>query len=62
MSAAFFLLLASATFRVIAPLFNPTNYVVWLGLSQILWIASFLIFVVVFFPILSRPRIDGRAG
>lgn len=61
-SIAFVLLLLAAFFRVIVPLFNLQNYVLWVGLSQLLWIASFLVFLLVFLPILIKPRIDGRPG
>ena len=59
---AFAILLAGAVFRVIVPLFDTQNYLVWIGLSQGLWIIAFLIFSVVYLPILSKPRIDGQAG
>jgi uncharacterized protein involved in response to NO len=31
-------------------------------LSGLLWIAAFLIFVIVYTPILTQPRIDGQPG
>ena len=61
-SIAFVTLLAGAMFRVIIPLFNLQNYAIWIGVSQLLWIVSFVMFMLVFFPILTKPRIDGRPG
>ncbi len=58
----FVLLLAGAVVRVVFPLFNNDLYVYWIGLSQILWIASFVVFLVVYTPMLVTPRIDGRDG
>jgi len=48
--------------RVLLPLLEPSHYVLWLGISQILWIVAFLIFIVVYFPILSKPRLDNQPG
>lgn len=59
---AFAILLAGAFFRVIVPLFNTHYYTLWIGLSQGLWMIAFLIFSTTYFPILSKPRIDGKPG
>lgn len=40
----------------------PDNYVLWIGLSQVLWILAFAIFCWVYAPMLIRPRVDGRYG
>ena len=48
--------------RVFLPLFDQAHYVQWIGVSQLLWILSFLIFLVVYAPMLVRPRVDGRYG
>jgi uncharacterized protein involved in response to NO len=58
----FVLLLAGTVVRVVFPLFNNDLYVYWISLSQILWIASFVVFLVVYTPMLITPRIDGRDG
>lgn len=55
-------LLIGGLFRVIVPLFETQHYLWWVGLSQVLWIASFLAFVVLYFPMLIKPRLDGRPG
>ena len=59
---AFMLLLIAAITRILLPLLLPSQYTIWIGISQALWIAAFSIFVIVFSPILIRPRIDGQPG
>lgn len=56
------MLVAGAILRVIVPIFAPGHYLLWLASSQILWIMSFVGFVVVYTPMLVSPRIDGQAG
>jgi uncharacterized protein involved in response to NO len=31
-------------------------------ISGVLWIAAFVIFAIIYTPILTQPRIDGRPG
>ncbi|MCW8924563.1 MAG: NnrS family protein [Gammaproteobacteria bacterium] len=62
LSIAFSLLLIGAIVRVILPLLLPSQYSSWVALSQLLWIAGFGLFVILFAPILIRPRIDGQPG
>lgn len=58
-----FLLLALALFaRVVLPLFAAGHYVLWIGLSQALWLAAFGLFALTYAPILIRPRVDGQPG
>jgi len=58
----FALLLAAALVRVVLPLLVEAHYVVWVGLSQWLWIGAFLVYFLVYVPILTRPRVDGQDG
>ncbi len=62
MAYAFAALLFGAVVRVVFPLFSDEYYTLWVGISQLLWIISFSIFCVVYWPILCKPRIDGRPG
>lgn len=55
------LLLAFMT-RVVGPLVAPLHHGVWVMLSQVCWISAFTVFGVAWFPILTRPRIDGAPG
>ncbi len=61
-SVALVVILIGAVIRVIMPLFNVFNYEVLIALSQIFWIISFLIFLIIYFPILINARIDGKFG
>jgi uncharacterized protein involved in response to NO len=48
--------------RVLVPLAVPAAHAASIGLSALLWSAAFALFTVTYFPILSRPRLDGRPG
>lgn len=56
------LLLAGTIVRVLLPLIVSEYYAVWIMLSQILWIIAFVLFAIVYIPIWTRPRIDGKFG
>jgi uncharacterized protein involved in response to NO len=52
-----------ATIRVIPPLVAPAEHVLWIGLSQALWITAFALFLFTCLPMLLKPSLDdGRAG
>jgi uncharacterized protein involved in response to NO len=38
------------------------NYPVVIALATLLWTAAFALFLVVYTPILCRPRVDGKPG
>lgn len=52
----------AAVIRVFLPLLDLEHYRLWIAGSQIFWILAFAGFLVVYFPILLRPRIDGQPG
>jgi len=56
----FSILFAGAIVRVFFPLIDIDSYQIWIGVSQLLWILSFLIFVVVYLPMLFRPSIEKK--
>ncbi len=58
----FALLLYGALIRVIFPLIDSSFYLLWITLSQSIWIFAFAWFSIIYFPILIYPRIDGRYG
>ncbi len=58
----FVVLGAALLVRVLLPMLDPAHYRLWIGLSQWLWIAAFLAYFVLYFPILTRPRVDGGDG
>lgn len=51
-------LTAGAFVRVFCPIFDSSQYLLWIAISQFLWIVSFLIFSVVYIPMLLRPAIE----
>ncbi|MBP9839045.1 MAG: NnrS family protein [Proteobacteria bacterium] len=59
---AFCIILLGFLTRVILPLFEIFDYEILIGISLICWLIAFIIFVTIYFPILTRPRVDGREG
>jgi uncharacterized protein involved in response to NO len=49
-------------FRAVMPIFNMQYYASWVLVAAILWILGFAFFVVVYTPILVKPRVDGAFG
>ena len=58
----FSLIFIGAFVRVILPIFLGQYYLHLIGLSQLLWIAAFLIFFIRYAPMLIKARVDGRFG
>lgn len=58
----FAILLISAILRVLLPLLMPSEYILWIGMSQVFWIVAFASFFLFYLPMLWKPRIDGRFG
>lgn len=58
----FAFLTIGALVRVAGPLLWPALNPIWMGASQVLWIAAFGGFTMVYAPMLVRPRIDGHHG
>ncbi len=58
----FFTLFLGALVRVVFPLVFDSHYLLWIGISQALWIAAFALFLYFYAAILMRPRIDGQWG
>jgi len=52
--ALIILILAGLT-RVLPPIFSDSNYFIWIGISQLLWILAFAIFTITYTPILWKP-------
>ncbi|MDE1982708.1 MAG: NnrS family protein [Betaproteobacteria bacterium] len=59
---AYLLVEGAAVIRVFVPLLAPQAYFAALLVSGSLWAAAFLAFAGRFFPVLTRPRTDGRPG
>ena len=60
--SAYVLVHAAAVVRVLLPLAAPAAYASFVALSAALWCSAFAVFTVVYYPILSRPRLDGQPG
>lgn len=59
---AYVLVSLGALLRVFGPDLLPFDYGMVVAASGVLWAAAFAIFTVVYLPILTRPRLDGRPG
>ena len=59
---AFSGIVASVVLRVLVPILTAQFYMSWVLAAAILWILSFTIFIVVYAPILIKPRADGAFG
>ncbi|PKO91064.1 MAG: NnrS family protein [Betaproteobacteria bacterium HGW-Betaproteobacteria-1] len=56
------LLVLSAVFRIGLPLIDMSHYLWWIIASYLCWMAAFALFVLVYAPILTKPRPDGQPG
>jgi uncharacterized protein involved in response to NO len=61
-SVAYLLLVFTALLRTFGLALFPAHYLLTLEVAALTWMASFGIFLVVYAPILWRPRADGRPG
>jgi uncharacterized protein involved in response to NO len=59
---AYILVQLAAAIRVFVPLLLPPAYAFALAASALLWSAAFAIYCAVYWPILTRPRADGKPG
>ena len=58
----FALLVIGSIVRVAFPLLDAARYTLWMGLSQVLWMLAFFLFMVIFLRMLYQPRADGQPG
>jgi uncharacterized protein involved in response to NO len=61
-AVAYLLLCAAALLRVVAPSIWAAEYSGVLLAAGLCWSAAFAIFVAVYAPMLTRPRVDGKTG
>lgn len=61
-TASYVLVQLAALLRVVVPLLLPQTYAYAVGASAVLWCAAFTVFTVAYWPLLTRPRVDGRPG
>ena len=62
LSWMFAFIIIGAVIRVFFPLFDSAQYMLWIGISQVLWTISFIMFLFIYTPVCMKPRIDGRSG
>lgn len=62
MGWSFALVTLAALVRVVVPMFFPALYLRWIDVAGLLWLLAFVAFVVIYFPILTKPRVDGQEG
>jgi uncharacterized protein involved in response to NO len=62
MAVAFALVNLAAVFRDLLPIWRPEWLSQFVILSGAFWGLAFVIFAVIYTPILTQPRIDGRPG
>ena len=60
--AAYLLLIVAAVVRVFGPSLVPGHYVAVVMTAGTLWLLAFVLYLVVYAPILVTPRADGKPG
>lgn len=60
--AMFGLIQAAAIIRVFGGIASPTLYLPSVELSGVLWAAAFALYALRYWPVLTRPRLDGKPG
>jgi uncharacterized protein involved in response to NO len=61
-TTAYVLVAIAAAVRVLLPLASPGHTLTAVMISAALWSAGFGVYAVRYWPVLSRPRLDGRPG
>ena len=59
---AFLLIQLAAIVRVVGGMMSPGSYLTSIQLSGLLWSAAFGLYAVRYWPVLTRPRLDGKPG
>jgi len=60
--AMYVLVMLAAVVRVFGPLVAGNSYVTTIVLAAILWTSAFTLYAIRYWPVLTRPRVDGRPG
>jgi uncharacterized protein involved in response to NO len=61
-TACYSLVQLAAVVRVLVPIAVPAWYFSAVTVSGLLWFAAFALFTAAYWPILTRPRVDGKPG
>jgi uncharacterized protein involved in response to NO len=51
-----------AVIRTFLPIINQEHFLLWMGLSQVLWLIAFILYLVFYYKVLVSPRPDGKFG
>lgn len=62
MTISFIVINLAVVTRVAFPLMFPEQYLRWVQISGWMWVLAFVIFCLIYAPILIKPRVDGRPG
>lgn len=62
LSMVFFLIALAALTRVLLPLINPQYYLAAIKVSTVFWGSGFVLFLILYTPVLFLKRIDGAPG
>lgn len=62
MKLAFLSLVASVVYRAVIPMLTTHFYLSWVFIAAVFWVLSFIIFAIIYIPILLKPRADGTFG
>lgn len=60
--AGYILLNIACAIRVLGPIVDAGRLNIWVVVSGLFWMSAFILMLLVYLPILIRPRIDGRPG
>jgi uncharacterized protein involved in response to NO len=61
-TTAYLIVNLAAVVRVFGGLLVPSQYVATVVLSGVLWALAFALYAIRYWPVLSRPRLDGKPG
>jgi len=61
-TVAYLAMILSLLSRILTPLFLPDFYEAGLALAGISWVAAWVLYLIIYTPILLSPRPDGKAG
>jgi uncharacterized protein involved in response to NO len=56
------IMLAGTLVRVLLPLLDAGHYLLWIGLSQLLWMLAFAMLLLAYLSMWLQPRVDGQPG
>ncbi len=58
----FLAVILSAVIRVFFPIVFQPNHILWIAISQLFWMLGFGLYLLLYFPVLTGPRFDGKWG